>query len=314
MKVEGTNSSLSLWDYGSMSIVGSGVGFCLGKGLLFAAKFAYENCPPHLAEKTVTFIAEHVEWIPIVFATIGGAVALKRLGQHTPTNVQSVVDKEEKIRNSSEMPSSAKANVLGKEAWRAWGIEILDKVPEPQNDAGDNENYIDIYFPEKIRCEGKEIKLSNLSFLILAMISGKSTKIIFGGDDRKGFMKCLEEKGITPGWKRMSKKATGSYVLTDSDAVVSRNETKKKLGHEVPRALEAAVLALLVEAKTGTYIGPVGCTEMWEEKSGNRGDPYNRWPVFVKFDKNNALEVFAYTTLGRDYGGDKGFNSMKSFS
>lgn len=171
---------------------------------------------------------------------------------HNPKPVKNVKDVVSTVGTHGEL-------IYGPDAWQAWNVEVLDKVPEaPKVDLSKKDKIL-LYIPRRIRVDDKEKDL-NLEAL-------KEIK----DDAFKYFNPVIKEK--------FKKTTAVGWVLIDKAVLESQSEDygiqKKRVeekGCQRLRALEAIVLILMVFDRTGvrlcsqdsrTYIC---CTEMIDGK------------------------------------------------
>jgi hypothetical protein len=188
--------------------------------------------------------------------------------------------------------------IYGKDAWKALGVEIVDKIPEPPSGQNDidpffkkpfSENYIDFYIPEKIRFRG--IK-RDLTFYTLEEISGKefeSSELEIG----KGLRLLLDGKKIPSGWRRMcTKNVPGSK---SSDGTIRKEVLNANQNFKLPCSIEAAVLNLFLEVNAEEYISEESpfsgtwCEEVM--RVFNESSPMYEYPILVGRNNPNSLQV-----------------------
>lgn len=142
------------------------------------------------------------------------------------------------VINSDEhfVPEIPDGRIFGPDLWRCWGIEVVEQAPPPPEfqglDSNDpffqepyRSNYVQIYIPKRVRCNGKEMKF-NLNAL----------NELFDWQGVTFSETVLSEIGkrAHPGWILISKKVIPSQ---DSD-----------LGGDfsLPYALESVVCTLFL--------------------------------------------------------------------
>ncbi|MCC5832658.1 MAG: hypothetical protein JJU12_06410 [Chlamydiales bacterium] len=129
--------------------------------------------------------------------------------------------------------------VYGREAWKIWGVEVLDNLLKTPRVYPGKKDKVLLYIPQKIRVNGKT---QDFTLKALKEISG-GPFLYFSNDVEEQF-----GEAAAPGW-----------VLIDKDVIPeSRNkdyESQKKMveknGCSMPSVLEAVALCLMVYAYTG---------------------------------------------------------------
>lgn len=144
--------------------------------------------------------------------------------------------------------------IYGAEAWKVWNIEVLDVVPatpvidwqakDPYFNQAYSENYVLLYWPEKVRVNGKE---QDFDPQAVKAMGGDIYNCLIGSFSQSIEAQC--EKRIAPGWRLVSKK-----LIPDSrqkTSKIQKEMVEEKAGFRMLYALEAIVLNLMVFAFTG---------------------------------------------------------------
>lgn len=155
------------------------------------------------------------------------------------------VDKQEVIRTTDTQGGL----VYGADAWRIWGVEVLDEVPPvremnwDENDPYFNEayrdNYVLLYIPQRIRV-GREEK--DLTLQTLREISGGPFEYF---DDS-----IAEQFGesTSPGWVLVSKKVIPDCRNKSYESLKQQVEEQEEF--RMPQILEAVAANLMIFAFT----------------------------------------------------------------
>ncbi len=164
-------------------------------------------------------------------------------GNHTHQPIQ--VDREEVIRTTDTQGGL----VYGSEAWRIWGVEVLDEVPaaphvdwdekDPFFKEAYRENYVLLYIPQKIRA-GREEK--DLTLRTLQEISKGPFR------DFDPLVAKLFDDSASHGWVLVSKKVIPASQYMHYENQKDLVESKK--GFRMPHALEVIAANLIIFAFT----------------------------------------------------------------
>jgi hypothetical protein len=184
-------------------------------------------------------------------------------------------------------------------AWKNWGVEILDKIPEapqiqwherdPYFDASFEDNYLLVYIPKRIRFNGKEQDLTLKTFKAIGSPFDFFSEFVEDFKDPRG-------NDTAGGWVLLSKRVIPNS--RNKNYAEQQQMVKANKDFYVPYALEAIVLNLVVHASTGEQLygrNPITYTRCADQISDN-------CPVIVGSFGFEGLSVFFSSFNYDDYG------------